>query len=61
MAKSHETRQSETRVKARWERPTLRPAGHLGAVLQDKCIISADDTGIAQYKTPGHDPGTTCP
>jgi hypothetical protein len=60
MVKSDEQKRQET-AKARWETPVLRSAGHLGAVLQAKCIISSDDSGIEQYKTPGHDSGgNTC-
>jgi hypothetical protein len=60
MVKSHDNKREIT-VRARWETPTLRCAGHLGTVLQAKCIISSDDTGIEQYKTPGHDSGAnTC-
>lgn len=63
MLKSHDERQSASlpATKARWEVPTVRRAGHLGSVLQAKCIVSTDDTGIEQYKTPGHDSGgNTC-
>jgi hypothetical protein len=41
--------------KKSWEQPSLRNAGHLGEVLQDKGIVSEDDPGDAHYKTPGHD------
>jgi hypothetical protein len=57
MSKSSEEKRNESGLKARWESPVLQRAGHLGTVLQAKCLISADDSGIEKYKTPGHDPG----